>query len=79
MARFRNKSNDERNVPAYGKTIAPDGVLEVPDEDVDGFAGQDDTWAPVGATAKPAKAAAKEQTEAALAEAAISDPTTDEE
>ncbi|GEA79936.1 hypothetical protein [Cellulomonas uda] len=56
MARIRNVSGEALAVPELGwRTVAPDEVVEVPDDRVEAFTYQD-AWQPESAAAAPTAA-----------------------
>lgn len=62
MARFRNVSGQDLEVPAHGQVVAAGDVLEVDDEQAAGLAGQAGVWEPVAPAKKPAAPAKRTRT-----------------
>lgn len=54
MPKFKNLSEHDRVIPALGVTVKAGESFDCPDGEVEGFAGQDDIWEPVGTQAKHA-------------------------
>ena len=44
MAQVRNKTNTTLWVPELGRSVEPAEVVEVPDDRLDGYTCQPDTW-----------------------------------
>jgi len=57
MARVRNKKGIALYVPELSKTVEPDEVVEVPDDRLDAYVSQTETWGDESAKSAPAKAA----------------------
>lgn len=56
MAKLRNISPDEREVPLVGRFVGVDEVIEVPDDVYEAHSWPEETWAVVAAP-KPGKSA----------------------
>lgn len=63
--KFRNVSDDARDIPALGVTVEPgETTPELEDDVAEGFVGQAEVWAAVGSEAKKhQKEAVQEQQE----------------
>lgn len=54
MARIKNISGDDRSVPALGgRRVWAGQIVDVPDEDLDGYVCQVEIWAPVDDAGNP--------------------------
>jgi len=63
MARVRNKKGIALYVPELGKTVQPDEVVEVPDDRLEAYTSQLETWGDESGKSAPAKAADVPQVE----------------